>query len=95
MLVTDSLPFMGHFDGSPLIQPILFKSAIYWVCVLIVRMAEEFIHFAAAGGAVADFSDLPSLLVFVGALFVNSDMVDGAVSCIRHNTRTQRTPRRR
>jgi hypothetical protein len=57
VLVTDNLPFMGRFDGAPLIQPILFKSAIYWVCVLVVRMAEEFIHFAAAGGAVADFLD--------------------------------------
>src|SRR4051812_15944700 len=57
VLVTDNLPFMGRFDGAPLIQPILFKSAIYWVCVLIVRMAEEFIHFAAAGGAAADFWD--------------------------------------
>jgi hypothetical protein len=48
---------MRRFDGAPLIQPILFKSAIYWLCVLIVRLAEEFFHFAAAGGAIADFGD--------------------------------------
>ena len=35
VLVTDNLPFMRRFDGAPMIQPILFKSAIYWVCVLI------------------------------------------------------------
>ena len=57
VLVTDSLPFMRRFDGAPMIQPILFKSAIYWLCVLIVRLAEEFVHFVAAGGAIADFSD--------------------------------------
>ena len=34
VLVTDSLPFMRRFEGAPLIQPILFKSAIYWLCVL-------------------------------------------------------------
>src|SRR6476646_11488601 len=48
---------MRRFDGAPMIQPILFKSAIYWVCVLIVRLAEELVHFIAAGGAVADFGD--------------------------------------
>ncbi|MET4482319.1 hypothetical protein [Bradyrhizobium sp. F1.13.3] len=57
VLVTDNLPFMRRFDGAPLIQPILFKSAIYWFCVLIVRLAEELVYFVAAGGAVADFGD--------------------------------------
>ena len=57
VLVTDNLPFMRRFDGAPMIQPILFKSAIYWVCVLIVRLAEELVRFVAAGGATADFVD--------------------------------------
>ena len=57
VLVTDNLPFMRRFDGAPMIQPILFKSAIYWLCVLIVRLVEELVHFAAAGGAIADFGD--------------------------------------
>ena len=55
VLVTDNLPFMRRFDGAPMIQPILFKSAIYWLCVLIVRLIEELIHFVAAGGAIAAF----------------------------------------
>lgn len=57
VLVTDNLPFMRRFDGAPMIQPILFKSAIYWLCVFIVRLADEFVRFVAAGGAIADFSD--------------------------------------
>lgn len=57
VLVTDNLPFMRRFDGAPMIQPILFKSAIYWLCVLIVRLAEELIHFVVAGGAIAAFGD--------------------------------------
>src|SRR6202158_2082989 len=57
VLVTDNLPFMRRFDGAPMIQPILFKSAIYWLCVLIVRLAEEFVHYVASGGAIADFGD--------------------------------------
>ncbi|MCX7310751.1 MAG: hypothetical protein NTV56_03295 [Alphaproteobacteria bacterium] len=28
VLVTDAMPFMRRFDGAPLIQPILFKSAV-------------------------------------------------------------------
>ena len=55
VLVTDNLPFMHRFDGSPMIQPILFKSAVYWFCVLIVRLAEGLIHFLIAGGAISDF----------------------------------------
>jgi hypothetical protein len=57
VLVTDNLPFMRRFDGSPMIQPILFKSAIYWVCVLVARLAEGLVHFLAAGGALANFPD--------------------------------------
>jgi hypothetical protein len=33
VLVVDSLPFMHRFDGAPLIQPILFKFTICWLCV--------------------------------------------------------------
>ena len=57
VLVTDHLPFMRRLDGAPMIWPILFKSAIYWVCVLIVRLAEALLRFLTAGGAITDFSD--------------------------------------
>jgi hypothetical protein len=57
VLITDKLPFMRRFDGAPIIQPILFKSAIYWLCVLIVRLAERLVHFLAAGGAIAVFPE--------------------------------------
>lgn len=55
VLITDNLSFMRRFDGSPMIQPILFKSAVYWSCVLIVRLVEGLIHFLIAGGAISDF----------------------------------------
>jgi hypothetical protein len=51
VLVTDHMAFMRHFDGAPLIQPILFKASIYWVCVFAVRLAEGYAHFVRAGGA--------------------------------------------
>ena len=55
VLITDNLPFMRRFDGAPMIQPILFKSAIYWLCVLMVRLAERLVHFLPGGGLIADF----------------------------------------
>ena len=55
VLVTDNLPIMRRFDGAPMIQPVLFKTAIYWVCVLIVRLAEEFARFLAGTGAIVGF----------------------------------------
>jgi hypothetical protein len=60
VLVTDNLPFMHRFDGAPMIQPILFKTAIYWLCVLVVRLAEGLFDFVTAGGAIANF---PAYLV--------------------------------
>jgi hypothetical protein len=55
VLITDNLPFMRRFDGAPMIQPILFKSTIYWVCVFLARLAERLVHFLFAGGLIADF----------------------------------------
>ena len=55
VLVTDNLPFIRRFDSAPMIRPILFKSSIYWMCVLVVRLAERLVHFLAAGGTMTDF----------------------------------------
>jgi hypothetical protein len=55
VLVTDHMPFMRRFDGAPLIQPILFKTAIYWASVFVVRMGESLFHYLRGGGALAEF----------------------------------------
>jgi hypothetical protein len=60
VLVVDNLRFMRRFDGAPLIQPILFKSSIYWLCVFVFRLVEGLFHFVSEGGAVGDF---PSYLI--------------------------------
>ena len=57
VLVVDNLPFMHRFDGAPLIQPILFKSVIYWVFVFVLRIADSLIHFLLEGRALGDFPD--------------------------------------
>ena len=95
VLVTDNLPFMRRFDGAPMIQPILFKSAIYWLCVLIVRLAEEARPFRRCRRRDRRFRRPLRQSLFVAALLVNSDMADGTIPCLRHDTRTQHALRRR
>jgi hypothetical protein len=55
VLVTDHMPFMRRFDGAPLLQPILFKTAIYWACVFLIRIGEGLLEFLRDGGALVDF----------------------------------------
>src|SRR6516165_8683225 len=57
VLATDHLPFMRRFDGAPMIQPIIFKTAIYWLCILIARLAEELVQFLANGRIHPDMVD--------------------------------------
>ena len=78
VLVTDNLPFMRRFDGAPVIQPILFKTAIYWLCVLIVRLAERARPFSRCRRHDRRFPGAPHPAFFLVTLFVDSDMADGA-----------------
>jgi hypothetical protein len=55
VLVTDHMPFMRRFEGAPLIQPILFKAAIYWAVTFAVRLVDAYVHFMADGGASGAF----------------------------------------
>jgi hypothetical protein len=55
VLVTDQLPFMRRFEGAPLIQPILFKSAVYWLVTFAVRVADGYVTFLREGGVPGDF----------------------------------------
>jgi len=49
-MTANAMPFFKLFDRAPLIQPILFKTAIYWVAVLFARMGERFVHFSVVEG---------------------------------------------
>jgi hypothetical protein len=50
VLVANALPFFRRFDTAPLIQPVLFKSAIYFAVVCAVRLLEKLIEFLVHGG---------------------------------------------
>ena len=50
VITANAMPFLTLFDRAPLIQPILFKTAIYWVAVFFARLGERFIRFAVVEG---------------------------------------------
>lgn len=50
VITANSMPFLNLFDRAPLIQPILFKTAVYWVAVFFARLAERFVHFSILEG---------------------------------------------
>lgn len=50
VITANAMPFLNLFDRAPLIQPILFKTAVYWVAVFLARLAERFVHFSVLEG---------------------------------------------
>jgi hypothetical protein len=46
VLVANKMPFLSRYDRAPLIQPILFKTSVYWIFVFLARLIERFVHFA-------------------------------------------------
>lgn len=50
VITANAMPFMKLFDRAPLIQPILFKTAVYWVAVFFVRLGERFVSFSIVNG---------------------------------------------
>ena len=50
VITANSMPFLKLFDRAPLIQPILFKTAVYWIAVFFARLAERFVHFSIVDG---------------------------------------------
>ena len=60
VLVANKMSLLRRYDRAPLIQPILYKTAFYWVVVFFVRLLERFVHFAFEGNPPGDF---PSYLV--------------------------------
>ena len=60
VLVANKMALLRRYDRAPLIQPILFKTAFYWVVVFIARLLERFVHFALEGNPPGDF---PSYLL--------------------------------
>src|SRR5262249_24988684 len=50
VITANTMPFLKLFDRAPLMLPILFKTAVYWVAVFFARLAERFVHFSVVDG---------------------------------------------
>jgi len=57
VLVANALPFLNRYDTQPLIYPVLYKSAFYFVVVYVVRILEKLIEYVAHGGTLAGMPD--------------------------------------
>src|SRR4029077_4018369 len=55
VLVANKISLLRRYDRAPLIQPILFKTAFYWVIVFFARLLERFVHFSLEGNPPGDF----------------------------------------
>jgi hypothetical protein len=60
VLVANELPFLRRFDRAPLIQPILFKTVVYFVVVFLVRILERIVEYLLSGGTMAGISEYVS-----------------------------------
>jgi hypothetical protein len=56
VLVANVLPFLHRFDTAPLIRPILFKTIVYWVVVLIARFLEQVVENWISGETLPEYA---------------------------------------
>ena len=61
VLVANAMALLRRYDRAPLIQPILFKTAIYWAVVFLARLLEHFVRFWLIEGNPAS-SFLPHMI---------------------------------
>src|SRR5215470_806685 len=50
VLVANKISLLRRYDRAPLIQPILFKTCVYWIVVFLFRLLERFVHFSILEG---------------------------------------------
>jgi hypothetical protein len=60
VLVADAMPFLRRYDRAPLLEPILYKTLVYWVFVFIARLLEVLVEFCMQGHPLREF--LPHLV---------------------------------
>ena len=61
VLVANALPFLRRFDAAPLIQPILFKTVVYWAVVFLVRFLEQLSEYFFHGGKLDSIPEYVSI----------------------------------
>ena len=51
VLIANAMPYLRRLDTAPMIQPILFKTIVYWAVVFLVRFLEKLGEYLFAGGS--------------------------------------------
>ena len=69
VLVANAMPYLRRYDRAPLIQPILYKAAFYWVVVFFARLLERFVHFSDRGQFTGRFHPLSEHDLLVAPVF--------------------------
>ena len=62
VLIADALPFFHRFDTAPLIQPVLFKSIVYFLVVCLARIVEQLLEYLGHGGTLGAIPDYATKL---------------------------------
>jgi hypothetical protein len=57
VLLANVTPFLRCFDMAPMIQPVLFKTIVYWAVVFLVRFLEKLIEYLFAGGTLSEIPE--------------------------------------
>jgi hypothetical protein len=57
VLVADALPFHRRFDAAPMIQPVLFKTVVYWAAVFVVLFLEKLVEYLLHGGMLMEIPE--------------------------------------
>jgi hypothetical protein len=60
VLLANALPFLTRFDTAPMIQPVLFKTIVYWAVVFLVRFLEKLVEYVFAGGTLSGIPEYVS-----------------------------------
>jgi len=60
VLVANAMPFLRRFDTGPKIQPVLFKTTVYWAAVFLVRFLEKLGEYFHAGGTLSGIREYVS-----------------------------------
>jgi len=57
VLVADALPLLRRFDTAPMIQPVLFKTVVYWAVVFVVLFLEKLVEYLVHGGILMEIPE--------------------------------------
>ena len=89
VLVANAMPFLRRFDTAPMIQPVLFKTIVYWATVFLVRFLEKLVEYLFAGGTLQRDSGVRGASLHLASLCRYPDLDFRSVSDLHLGRRTE------